>query len=153
MSNNELHIDAYFADRAAAHEAPPDDPAGPLEAFLAAHADLPPRLSDATIFSRAGDRAVPLTLGDLRRAAAAIRGQDEEVTRLRAELAAERAAVAAACSMFSRRTWAGRLDMPRAFHVARGRVMAGLPPEPGPAGLAAGAGGGSTEGTGGGDGA
>lgn len=32
----------------------------------------------------------------------------------------------AACRMFSRYTWVGRLDMPREFHEARGRRMAGL---------------------------
>lgn len=45
-----------------------------------------------------------------------------EVDRLREE-------VDQACAMFSRYTWPGALDMPREFHVSRGRRMAMLKTE------------------------
>jgi hypothetical protein len=66
--------------------------------------------------------------------------QEAEILRLKAENAAHRetnlALVAEierlrgeldqACTMFSKYTWTGRLDMPREFHLIRGRRMAGL---------------------------
>lgn len=50
----------------------------------------------------------------------------DEVARLRAENDRLRGEVDQACAMFSKFAWTGRLGMPREFHVARGRRMAGL---------------------------